>query len=105
MTWLVERLAELARYIEHLRALRERVTGAEAFRRDLSLHNDVLFSLLAICQIVIDVSGELSARKGFVSKTIRRRFATSRRSTSSPRIRFASSACFRDSATCSFTNT
>ena len=64
MTWLVERLAELARYIEHLRALRGRVSGAEALRRDLSLHNDVLFSLLAICQIVIDVSGELSARKG-----------------------------------------
>ena len=33
-------------------------------RRHLSLHNDVLFSLLAIRQIVIDVSGELSARKG-----------------------------------------
>ena len=64
MTWLVERLAELARHVEHLRALRERVSGAEALRRDLSLHNDVLFSLLAICQIVIDVSGELSARQG-----------------------------------------
>ena len=64
MTWLVERLAELARHVEHLRALQERVSGAEALRRDLSLHNDVLFSLLAICQIVIDVSGELSARKG-----------------------------------------
>ena len=64
MTWLVERLAELARHVEHLRALRARVSGAAALRRDLSLHNDVLFSLLAICQIVIDVSGELSARKG-----------------------------------------
>ena len=64
MTWLVERLAELARNIEHLRALRERVGSADALRRDLSLHNDVLFSLLAICRIVIDVSGELSSRKG-----------------------------------------
>ena len=64
MTWLVERLAELARHIEHLRALRGRVSSAEALRRDLSLHNDVLFSLLAICQIVIDVSGELSSRNG-----------------------------------------
>jgi len=64
VTWLVERLAELARNIEHLRALRERVGSADALRRDLSLHNDVLFSLLAICQIVIDVSGELSARRG-----------------------------------------
>ena len=64
MTWLVERLAELARHVEHLRLLRARVGSAAALRRDLSLHNDVLFSLLAICQIVIDVSGELSARKG-----------------------------------------
>ena len=64
MTWLVERLAELARNIEHLRALRERVGSAEALRRDLSLHNDVLFSLLSVCQIVIDVSGELSSRNG-----------------------------------------
>ena len=64
MTWLVERLVELARQVEHLRALRKRVSSAETLRRDLSLHNDVLYSLLAICQIVIDVSGELSARKG-----------------------------------------
>ena len=64
MTWIVERLTELARHLEHLRALRPRVSGAATLRRDLSLHNDVLFSLLAICQIVIDVSGELSARRG-----------------------------------------
>ena len=64
MTWFVERLTELARHVEHLRALRGRVVSAEALRRDLSLHNDVLFSLLAICQTVIDVSGELSARNG-----------------------------------------
>ena len=64
MTWLVERLAELARHVEHLRSLRARVGAAAALRRDLSLHNDVLFSLLAICQIVIDIAGELSARKG-----------------------------------------
>jgi uncharacterized protein YutE (UPF0331/DUF86 family) len=32
--------------------------------RDLSLHNDVLFSLLTVCQLVIDVAGELSARRG-----------------------------------------
>ena len=64
MTWLVERLAELARHVEHVRSLRARVGGAAALRRNLSLHNDVLFSLLAICQIVFDVSGELSARKG-----------------------------------------
>jgi general L-amino acid transport system substrate-binding protein len=32
--------------------------------RDLSLHNDVLFSLLTVCQLVIDVAGERSTRRG-----------------------------------------
>jgi uncharacterized protein YutE (UPF0331/DUF86 family) len=43
MTFLVERLAE---------------------QRDLSLHKDVMFSLLMVAQLVIDVAGELSARRG-----------------------------------------
>jgi uncharacterized protein YutE (UPF0331/DUF86 family) len=61
---LAERLAELKRHLDHLRALRPRVAGPESLRRDLSLHNDVLFSLLTVCQLVIDVSGELAARRG-----------------------------------------
>ena len=64
MTYLVERLAELRRHLEHLRELRPRVAGAAALERDLSLHNDVLFSLLMVCQLVIDIAGELSARRG-----------------------------------------
>jgi uncharacterized protein YutE (UPF0331/DUF86 family) len=64
VTYLVERLAELRRYLDHLRAIRNRVSGREALERDLSLKNDVLFSLLTISQLVIDVSGELSARRG-----------------------------------------
>lgn len=64
MTFLVERLAELRRHLEHLRALRPRVTGAAALERDLSLHNDVLYSLLTVCQLVIDIAGELSAKNG-----------------------------------------
>jgi len=64
MTYLVERLAELRRYLDHLRRIRPRVTGREALERDLSLMNDVLFSLLTVCQLVIDVAGELSARRG-----------------------------------------
>jgi len=40
------------------------VRGREDLERDLSLHNDVLFSLLTVCQLVIDVAGELSARRG-----------------------------------------
>lgn len=64
MTFLVERLADLRLYLDHLRKLRPRVASAEDLRRDLSLRNDVLYSLLSICQLVIDIAGELSARKG-----------------------------------------
>lgn len=64
VTYLVERLAELRRHLDHLRAIRPRVIGPESLERDLTLHNDVLFSLLTICQLVIDVASELSARRG-----------------------------------------
>ena len=64
MTYLVERLTELRRHLDHLREIRPRVTGREALERDLSLHNDVLFSLLTVCQPVIDVAGDLAARRG-----------------------------------------
>ena len=61
MTWLVERLAELRRHLDHLDGLRPRVTGPEALEGDLSLHNDVLFSLLTVCQLVIDIAVELDS--------------------------------------------
>jgi uncharacterized protein YutE (UPF0331/DUF86 family) len=64
MTYLIERLSELRRHLDHLREIRPRVTGREALQRDLSLHNDVLFSLLTVCQLVIDVAGDLAARRG-----------------------------------------
>ena len=64
MTYLVERLTEHRRHLDHLREIRPRVTGREALERDLSLHNDVLFSLLTVCQLVIDVAGDLAARRG-----------------------------------------
>lgn len=64
MTYLVERLSELRRHLDHLREIRPRVTGREALERDLSLHNDVLFSLLTVCQLVVDVAGDLAARRG-----------------------------------------
>jgi uncharacterized protein YutE (UPF0331/DUF86 family) len=64
MTYLVERLAELRRHLDHLRELRSRVPNRQALERDLSLHNDVLFSLLMVAQLVIDLAGELSARRG-----------------------------------------
>jgi uncharacterized protein YutE (UPF0331/DUF86 family) len=64
MTFIVERLAELRRHLDHLLELRHRVTSREPLEKDLSLHNDVLFSLLMVCQLVIDIAGELSARRG-----------------------------------------
>ena len=65
MTFLVERLAELRRHLDHLRMLRPKVRGPESLTTDLSLHNDVLFSLLTVCQLVIDIAGELAARRGY----------------------------------------
>ncbi|RPH56407.1 DUF86 domain-containing protein [bacterium] len=64
MSRIVERLAELCRHLDHLREIRPRVTGPEALRRDLTLHNDVLFSLLMVSQLVIELASELSARRG-----------------------------------------
>jgi uncharacterized protein YutE (UPF0331/DUF86 family) len=64
MTFLVERLADLRLHLDHLRVIRPRVRDAEALRGDLSLHNDVLFSLLVVCQAVIDVAGDLAGRRG-----------------------------------------
>jgi uncharacterized protein YutE (UPF0331/DUF86 family) len=59
-----ERLVELQRHLDHLHHLRPRVTDAKVLRDDLSLHNDVQFSLLAVCQLAIHIAAELSARRG-----------------------------------------
>jgi len=64
MTFLVERLADLKRHLDHLRQIRPRVVTAAQLESDLSLHNDVMFSLLVVSQAVIDVAGELAARAG-----------------------------------------
>lgn len=64
MSPLAERLAELRRYLDHLRRLRARGVRAEDLRQDLSLRNDVLHSLLMVAQMVIDVAGELSSSAG-----------------------------------------
>jgi hypothetical protein len=62
VTFLVDRLADLHQHLRHLRELAPRVPDVDALRRDLSLHNDVLFSLLVVCQAVIDIAGELACR-------------------------------------------
>lgn len=64
MTYIIERLTELRRHLDHLNKIRPRVSDRSALERDLSLKNDVLFSLLTLCQLVIDIAGELSASRG-----------------------------------------
>lgn len=64
MSPLVERLAELRQHLDHLARIRPRVTSAQTLHGDLSLRNDVLHSLQTVCQVVIDVAAELSARRG-----------------------------------------
>jgi uncharacterized protein YutE (UPF0331/DUF86 family) len=64
MTYLVERLVELRRHLDHLSDVAPRVPNRFALERDLSLRNDVLFSLLMVAQLVIDIAGELSALRG-----------------------------------------
>lgn len=64
MSRIVERLSELRRHVDHLREIRPQVASPEELRRNLSLHNDVLYSLLTVCQLVIDIAGELAARQG-----------------------------------------
>jgi uncharacterized protein YutE (UPF0331/DUF86 family) len=59
---VVDRLAELRLHLDHLYELRPRVTGPEILRENLSLRNDVLHSLQTVCQVVIDIASELSAR-------------------------------------------
>lgn len=64
MSYLADRLADLRRHLDHLAELRPRVSGPESLRGDLSLANDVRYSLLIVCQRVIDVAAELSTRRG-----------------------------------------
>lgn len=64
MTFIVERLAELRRHLDHLEELGARPVVRTALARDMSLRDDVLFSLLMVAQLVIDIAGELSTRPG-----------------------------------------
>ena len=52
MTFLVDRLASLREHLDHLEALRPKVEGPQSLQKDLSLHNDVLFSLLTAPELV-----------------------------------------------------
>lgn len=69
MSPVIDRLAELRRHLDHLHELRPQVPGPETLRDDLSLSNDVLHSLQIVCQVVIDIASELSARRGLRFQT------------------------------------
>jgi Uncharacterized conserved protein len=64
MSPLADRLAELRLHLDHLRQVAPRVTSAAELRGDMSLRNDVLFSLFMAAQLVIDVAAELASRSG-----------------------------------------
>lgn len=64
MSPLAERLADVRQQLRHVAELREKIEDADALRSDLGLRNDLLFSLLVICQGVIDVAAELASRQG-----------------------------------------
>jgi uncharacterized protein YutE (UPF0331/DUF86 family) len=64
VTYLIERLAELRRHVDHVGELRLQASSREALERSLSLHNDVMFSLLMIAQLVIDIAADLAAQRG-----------------------------------------
>jgi uncharacterized protein YutE (UPF0331/DUF86 family)/predicted nucleotidyltransferase len=70
---------KLRTHLSHLRELRPRVTNRTALDRDLSLRNDVLYSLLTISQIVIGIAGKFSDRRfGSDAEAIRNLRADSR---------------------------
>lgn len=63
-TYVAERLHELRRHLDHLREIRLHARNGDELEQSLSLRNDVLFSRLMLCQLAIDVAGELSAQRG-----------------------------------------
>jgi uncharacterized protein YutE (UPF0331/DUF86 family) len=64
MTFLVERIADLERYLAHARTLSRRVKDATALESDLTTRNDVVYTLFMIAQLIIDIAGELGSRRG-----------------------------------------
>ena len=57
-------LGELRRHLDHLISLRDRIRSRADLDRDLSLHNDLLFSVLTIGQRIIDVATALATARG-----------------------------------------
>ncbi len=64
MTYLVQRLAQLRRHLDHLHELQARGLSVEDLERDIDSHNSLLFSLLQVAQQTVDLAGELNSRRG-----------------------------------------
>jgi uncharacterized protein YutE (UPF0331/DUF86 family) len=64
VTFITDRLGHLQRQLDHLRRIRPRVRSAADLEADVGLHNEVMFGLFVICQQLIDIAAELSARHG-----------------------------------------
>lgn len=64
MTFVTDRLGHLRRQLDHLHRIRPRVGSAADLEADVGLHNEVMFALFVICQQIIDIAAELSARRG-----------------------------------------
>ncbi len=64
MTFITDRLGHLRRQLDHLHRVRPRVRNAADLEADTGLHNEVLFALFVVCQQIIDIAAELSARNG-----------------------------------------
>jgi uncharacterized protein YutE (UPF0331/DUF86 family) len=60
---VIDRLAQLRLQLDHLYELRPQVPGPDILRKNLSLRNDLLHTLQIVCQAVIDIASELSARR------------------------------------------
>lgn len=60
MSPVADRITELRAQLEHLSLLQKRVGTAGQLKRDISLRNDVLFSLMMAAQLLIDISAQLS---------------------------------------------
>jgi uncharacterized protein YutE (UPF0331/DUF86 family)/predicted nucleotidyltransferase len=61
--FLQHRLGDVRRHLDHLYAVRSRISNPETLAKDLSLYNDVRFGLLSVIQMVIDVAAEISVRR------------------------------------------
>jgi hypothetical protein len=79
----VARTLAVVLHLDHLRTIRPQVRNAAQLETDLSLHNDVLFSLLVVCQAVIDIAGELAGRRAIGSRTTQARSVRCARSRAS----------------------